>query len=73
MNIGEILGSAVAAIVIIMFAAGGALAHCDTLDGPVVSLARATPPRTRSLCRGGRPTGINRRIRRGLPAGNGGT
>jgi len=40
MNIGEILGSAAAAVIILMFAAGGALAHCDTLDGPVVSMAK---------------------------------
>jgi len=28
-----------AAIIILMLTAGGAMAHCDTLDGPVVSLA----------------------------------
>ena len=40
MRLGKIFGSAAAAIIILMFAAGGALAHCDTLDGPVVSLAK---------------------------------
>jgi hypothetical protein len=40
MKLGGILGSAAAAVVILMFAAGGALAHCDTLDGPVIIKAR---------------------------------
>ncbi|MGE5284578.1 MAG: DUF6448 family protein [Actinomycetota bacterium] len=40
MNLGKILGSASTAAVILMIAAGGAMAHCDTLDGPVVNLAR---------------------------------
>src|SRR3989304_5732515 len=40
MNLGGILGSAVAAAILLMLTAGGALAHCDTLDGPVVSLAK---------------------------------
>ena len=40
MKPGRILGSAAAAILILMMSAGGALAHCDTLDGPVVSLAK---------------------------------
>ena len=40
LNIEEIFGIAAAAIIILMFAAGGALAHCDGLDGPVVNLAR---------------------------------
>jgi hypothetical protein len=40
MKLGGILGSSAAAIVILMLTAGGALAHCDTLDGPVVSLAK---------------------------------
>lgn len=40
MNLEEIFGSAAAAIILLMFAAGGALAHCDGLDGPVVNLAR---------------------------------
>src|SRR3990172_5327677 len=40
MNLGGILGSAAAAAIILMLTAGGALAHCDTLDGPVVSLAK---------------------------------
>ena len=40
MKLGGILGSSAAAIVILVLTAGGALAHCDTLDGPVVSLAK---------------------------------
>lgn len=40
MKFAKILGSGAAAVVILMLAAGGALAHCDSLDGPVVSLAR---------------------------------
>jgi hypothetical protein len=40
MKLGGILESVAAAIVLLTLAAGGALAHCDTLDGPVVSLAK---------------------------------
>ena len=40
MNHGGILGSAAAAILILMMSTGGALAHCDTLDGPVIIKAR---------------------------------
>jgi hypothetical protein len=40
MKFGGILESVAAAIVLLTLAAGGALAHCDTLDGPVVSLAK---------------------------------
>ncbi len=34
------IGSVVTAVMILVVAAGNALAHCDTLDGPVVILAR---------------------------------
>jgi len=41
MNHAKILGSAVTAVILLVLAtAGDALAHCDTLDGPVVNLAR---------------------------------
>lgn len=40
MKFGEILGSAAAAIIVLMLTAGGALAHCDTLDGPVIVQAK---------------------------------
>jgi len=34
------IGSVAAAVILLVLAAGNALAHCDTLDGPVVNLAR---------------------------------
>jgi len=40
MNLGRILGSVAAVIILMLATAGNALAHCDTLDGPVVSLAK---------------------------------
>ena len=40
MRHGGILGSATAVIILVLATAGSALAHCDTLDGPVVNLAR---------------------------------
>ena len=36
----EIGGIAVLAMILVLSTAGSALAHCDTLDGPVVTLAR---------------------------------
>jgi hypothetical protein len=41
MKLRRILGSMTAAVILLVLAtAGNALAHCDTLDGPVVNLAR---------------------------------
>jgi len=40
MKPGGFLGSVAAFIIMILATAGSALAHCDTLDGPVVSLAK---------------------------------
>jgi hypothetical protein len=40
MRHGGIVGSAAAVIILVLATAGNALAHCDTLDGPVVNLAR---------------------------------
>jgi len=40
MSKGRIFGGVAAVILVVLATAGNALAHCDTLDGPVVSLAK---------------------------------
>ena len=40
MSKGRIFGGVAAVILLVLATAGNALAHCDTLDGPVVSLAK---------------------------------